>query len=108
LKPTLSGWSVNVQKTLFEQYADDARYTVTLYPTFVRILRVAVFEDKQVVQTEVLGEDGITVVETLITYDGNTAVMIDRERFGLGHEVMRTYPRDYEFPIGGTVRLKYA
>lgn len=95
-------------KTLFERYVEEATCVVTLYPTVVRVLRVAELADSRVLQTEILGEDGITVVETLLTYDDDTALIIDRHRFGTGHESMRSYPRDCEFPIGSTVRLRHA
>jgi hypothetical protein len=81
---------------------------MSVYPTFTRALRVAEFDDKCVLQTEVLGEDGITVIETLVTYDGVIAILIERYRFGLDHSDMRTYPRDSEFLIGKMVRLRYA
>jgi hypothetical protein len=93
---------------LFETYAKHAKRVVTLHPTFVRTLRIAELGHSWALQTELLDEEGITILETLFTYDGKTASLLERERTGHAHDDMRSYPRDAEFPIGCIVRLTHA
>jgi len=94
--------------SLFEKYAKDAIRVVTLCPTFVRVLRVAEFSGrKRVLQTEYLDEDGLMLLETLVTYDGYYAILIEREWVGGdSYDDWKWHPRDYEFPVGCNVLLR--
>ncbi len=47
----------------------------------------------------------ITTVETLISYCGKDAVIVNRFRFGRNHSKTTLYARDHIYPVASIVRL---
>ena len=72
---------------------------------FHRTMRLTMFEWGWAIETCHVDEDHTTTLETLITYDGYTATITHRARFGPNHDEMKTYRRDSLFPIPSIVRL---
>jgi len=70
-----------------------------------RIIRWTRFNWGWVIETVRIDSAFITTVETLISYDGKNAVIINRYRFGHSHSDARVYPRDYTYPVASIVRL---
>lgn len=72
---------------------------------FHRSMRWVMFDWGWVIETNHIDEDLTTTVETLVSYTGQTAVLIHRHRFGLQHDGMKSYQRDDLFPIACRVKI---
>lgn len=77
---------------------------------FTRCMRVAAFDNRWLLETEHLDTEGVSCIETLLTCDKVTAVLLDREYFERdGSSCNRLDlkdPRNDDYPIGSRVRLQ--
>lgn len=95
--------------TFFGQFIlDNPGYLsmVTLHPKFTHTMTVAKYKWGYAIETDSVDEDGIVTLEFLTSLDGTLAMLVHRERAGMAHDEMRSYPRDSEYPVGSKVRLK--
>lgn len=72
---------------------------------FFRSMRWAMFTWGWVVETSLFDAELTTTVETLVSYDAQTAILVHRHRFGVQHHEMKQYQRDDAFPVSCQVRL---
>lgn len=72
---------------------------------FRHTMRITMFEWGWVIETTHIDEDDTVTMETLISYNGYTATVTHRERYGPDYDEMKTYPRDDLLPIPSIVRL---
>jgi hypothetical protein len=72
---------------------------------FHRSMRWVMFDWGWVIETNHIDDELTTTVETLVSYTGDTAVLIHRHRFGLHHNEMKPYQRDDLFPIACRVKM---
>jgi hypothetical protein len=68
-------------------------------------MRVTMFNWGWVIETCWVDEDYTVTLETLISYDGCTATITHRTRYGPNCN-RQAYPRDNHFPIPSIVRLR--
>jgi hypothetical protein len=69
-------------------------------------MRVTMFEWGWVIETRCVDEDYTTTLETLVSYDGYTATITHRARYGPFYDGTETYVRDSFLPIPSIVRLR--
>jgi len=79
---------------------------VSKFIDFRHTMRITMFEWGWVIETTHIDEDDTVTMETLISYDGYTATITYRERYGPDHDEMKTYLRDNLLPIPSIVRLQ--
>lgn len=68
-------------------------------------MRCVMFEWGWAIETNRLDSEQTTTVETLISYNGETAVLVHRHRYGPNYDEFQPYDRDSILPVPSVVRL---
>lgn len=98
-----------MNKYSFDQIAHDHRDEIIEYGVkeidFQRSMRWYMFDWGWVIETCHFDMEQTATIETLISYNGETATLIHRRRFGVNCNEMKPYHRDNILPIPSKVRL---
>jgi hypothetical protein len=86
-------------------HADDIVESGEKAVDFHHYMRWVMFTWGWVIETRHVDDEQTTTVETLVSYNGKTAVITHRERYGPSHTEMKPYPRDNVLPVPSRVRL---
>lgn len=86
-------------------HQDEILDQVEKYIDVQRSMDITMFEWGWVIETCHVDENRTITLETLVSYDGYTATITNRTRFGPEHNEMQSYPRDNCLPIPSIVRL---
>ncbi|MFA5344716.1 MAG: hypothetical protein WC315_00340 [Candidatus Omnitrophota bacterium] len=88
------------------EYPQDVKRMKTQIISMTKIFSVLEMKDGEVfVETEDTDEEGVTTIEVLRSRDRTHFTIVWRERKGVEHNEMRSYPRDNQFPLFSVVRL---
>ena len=80
--------------------------TRCVYPDFHSSMRCTRFSWGWVIETAKYDSvASVQTIETLVSYDGVTAVIVHRERHGDESFAKRSYSRDLFYPVSSIVRL---
>lgn len=88
-------------KTHLDEVIEERHYVID----FHRDMRCAMFEWGWVILTTHLDSEQTTTCETLISYNGKTATLVHRYRYGPNFNRLQPYDRDDILPIPSTVSL---
>lgn len=98
-----------MEKFRFEQVVKDHQDSILeegeRMIDYHRTIRWVMFDWGWVIETSFLDDYQTTTIETLISYNGETAVLIHRFRYGPDYNEMQQYLRDDFFPVPSCVRL---
>lgn len=99
---TMDKWQFDeVVRSHAHEIMDNGHITIS----FTRTLKWVMCEWGWIIETTFYDEEETATVETLITYNGKTATLVHRHRFGPCYNVFKSYPRDTQYPIPCIVRL---
>jgi len=90
---------------IIEDHQDEILDQAEKYIDAQRSMDITMFEWGWVIETCHVDENHTVTLETLVSYDGYTATITNRTRFGPEHNEMQPYPRDDYLPIPSIVRL---
>lgn len=91
---------------LMNEYPIDVKKMQTRLISVTKFFTVLEMKDGEVfIETEDTNEEGITTIEVLRSKDRMHFTLIWRERKGITHDEMRSYPRDNQFPIYSIVNF---